>query len=69
MEPFKKEIPCEAVEDFNVLKNSAPKKRKSMLSEQLSQIKVDKVKEAEEERKLMEFVSTIDPLEVLPKIE
>ncbi|CAD8133421.1 unnamed protein product [Paramecium octaurelia] len=44
-------------------------RKPSLLSQQLSQIKVDKQKEAEEQRELMKLIESVDPIELIPKLK
>ncbi|CAD8052930.1 unnamed protein product [Paramecium sonneborni] len=44
-------------------------RKASLLSQQLSQIKVDKQKEAEEQKELMKLIESVDPEELIPKLK
>ncbi|CAD8139411.1 unnamed protein product [Paramecium pentaurelia] len=44
-------------------------RKPSLLSQQLSLIKVDKQKEAEEQRELMKLIESVDPIELIPKLK
>ncbi|CAD8081063.1 unnamed protein product [Paramecium sonneborni] len=53
------------------ISNDTPmqKKKQSLLSQQLSQIKVDKVKEAQEQKELMLLIEQVDPQELITKLK
>ncbi|CAD8067251.1 unnamed protein product [Paramecium primaurelia] len=53
------------------LRNDTPvqQKKQSLLSQQLSQIKVDKEKEAQEQKELMLLIEQVDPGELIPKLK
>ncbi|CAD8060902.1 unnamed protein product [Paramecium sonneborni] len=57
--------------NINDDQNSTPIqiRKPSLLSQQLSQIKVDKQKEAEEQRELMKLIESVDPEELIPKLK
>ncbi|CAD8139478.1 unnamed protein product [Paramecium octaurelia] len=55
----------------NTAEDGTPKqiRKPSLLQQQLSQIKVDKQKEAEEQRELMKLIESVDPEELIPKLK